>query len=78
MHYRRELEDGDQFSSELRTSEDEFVPIQPAEFPMKVPRRVIEFRTLLILRRVLDTARGLRAPSRSPHTPPRASPGEMA
>ena len=78
MHYRRELEDGDQFSSERRTSEDEFVPRQPAELPMNVPRRVTELRMLLILRRALDTARGLRAPSRSPHTPPRASPGRRA
>ncbi len=66
-------------SGKRKTSEVEgFVPRQPAEFPMKVPRRVIEFRMLLILRRALDTAKGFRAPSRSPHTPPRASPGEMA
>ena len=46
----------------------------PAELPMKVPLRVTEFRTLLIRNLVFDTARGLRAPSRTPHTPPRAKP----
>jgi len=50
------------------------LPITPAELPMKVPLRVTEFRTLLIRNLVFDTARGLRAPSRTPHTPPRAKP----
>lgn len=58
-----------------RTRQDKRdVPRQPAELPINVPRRVTELRILLILSRALDTARGLRAPSRSPHTPPRASP----
>jgi hypothetical protein len=41
---------------------------------MKVPLRVTEFRTLLIRNLVFDTARGLRAPSLTPHTPPRVKP----
>ena len=77
MHCKREL-DGDQSVSEGRQWRRRSVPRQPAELPMNVPRRVTELRMLLILRRALDTARGLRAPSRSPHTPPRASPGRRA
>lgn len=50
------------------------LPITPAELPMKVPLRVTEFKTLLIRNLVFDTARGLRAPSRTPHAPPRAKP----
>ena len=46
----------------------------PAELPMKVPLRVTEFNTLLILSLVLDTASGRFAPSRTPHTPPSARP----
>ena len=41
---------------------------------MKVPLRVTEFSILLIRNLEFDTARGLRAPSRTPHTPPRAKP----
>ena len=68
--------DGDE---QAKTSKEAgSAPRQPAEFPMNVPRRVIELRMLLILSLALDTARGLRAPSRSPHTPPRVSPEEGA
>jgi hypothetical protein len=49
-------------------------PRTPAEFPMNVPLLVTEFKTLLIRSRAFDTARGLRAPSRTPHTPPMARP----
>ncbi len=49
-------------------------PRTPAEFPMNVPLLVTELSTLLIRNRVLVTARGLRAPSLIPHTPPRAKP----
>jgi hypothetical protein len=49
-------------------------PRTPAELPIKVPLLVTEFKTLLIRSLVFDTARGLRAPSRTPHTPPRAKP----
>lgn len=49
-------------------------PRTPAELPMKVPLLVTEFKTLLIRSLVFDTARGLRAPSRTPHKPPIAKP----
>lgn len=55
---------------------DANLPITPAELPMKVPLRVTEFRMLLIRNLVFDTARGLRAPSRTPQAPPRAKPVE--
>lgn len=53
---------------------DADLPIIPAEFPMKVPLRVTELRMLLTRSLVLLTARGRRAPSRTPHTPPRVRP----
>jgi len=49
-------------------------PRTPAELPMNVPLLVTEFNMLLIRSLVFDTARGLRAPSRTPHTPPMAKP----
>lgn len=49
-------------------------PSTPAEFPMKVPLLVTEFRTLLIRNLVFETVSGLRAPSRTPQRPPRAKP----
>jgi hypothetical protein len=45
-------------------------PNTPAELPMNEPRRVTELSMLLIRRRVLDTARGRKAPSRNPQAPP--------
>jgi len=52
-------------------------PSTPAELPMNVPLRVTELRMLLIRRRVFDTAKGLRAPSLTPQTPPNARPWRM-
>ena len=54
--------------------EDE--PRTPAEFPMKVPLLVTELSIALIRNLAFDTARGFFAPSRSPHSPPRARPGQ--
>jgi hypothetical protein len=50
------------------------LPSTPAELPMNVPLLVTEFRTLLIRNLKFDAASGLRAPSRTPHKPPRAKP----
>lgn len=52
------------------------LPITPAELPMKVPLLVTEFKILLIRKLVFETERGFRAPSRTPHKPPRAKPVE--
>ena len=52
------------------------LPITPAELPMKVPLLVTEFKMLLIRKLVFETERGFRAPSRTPHKPPRAKPVE--
>lgn len=43
---------------------------------MNEPRLVVALRMLLIRRRVFDTARGRKAPSRSPHSPPTAKPAD--
>jgi hypothetical protein len=55
---------------------DENGPRTPAELPINVPLRVTEFKMLLIRNLVFDTARGLRAPSRTPHAPPIAKPSK--
>ena len=52
----------------------ENVPKTPAELPINVPLLVTEFKMLLIRNLVFVTARGLRAPSRTPHAPPIAKP----
>jgi hypothetical protein len=54
----------------------EYGPSMPAELPINVPLLVIELSILLIRNRVFDTASGLAAPSRRPHSPPRARPRE--
>jgi hypothetical protein len=51
-------------------------PRTPAELPINVPLLVTEFKMLLIRNLVFDTARGLRAPSRTPHAPPIAKPSK--
>jgi len=59
---------------EISGPENENKPRTPAELPINVPLLVTEFKILLIRNLVFDTARGLRAPSRTPHAPPIAKP----